>query len=97
MTSVKEDSGQQSCTTKELEKSGEVDNAQRSSSTKELNESGEVDTSQQVLEDEITEKKDDKEDVREKLVRGEVPTEERWLSWWKKQRKRATTLKQMYS
>ena len=74
---------------KELEKSGEVDNAQKSSSTKELNESGEVDTSQQVLKDEFTEKKDDKEDVRKKLVREEVPTEETWLSWWKKQRKRA--------
>ena len=36
-----EDSGQKSCTTKELDKSGEVDIAQKSRSTEELDKLGE--------------------------------------------------------
>ena len=63
MTNVQEDSGQQSCSTKELDKSGEVDIAQKSRSTKEL--------------DELGEGENDK-DERKKLVKEEVPKRETW-------------------
>ena len=73
---MQESGGQQRSSTKELDKSGRVD---------ELNEMNEVDIRQQVKEDEFKEEKDDKDEMRKKMVKEEVPKGETWISWWKMQ------------
>ena len=89
LSSVQEDSGQQSRSKKEMDESGELDTVQKSSSPKELDEMDEVDISQQVKEDELKEEKDVKDEMRKKMVKEEVPKGETWISWWKKQWKGA--------
>ena len=73
-----------------MDESGAVDTAQKSSSTKELKESGEVDISQQVMEVELKEGKDVKQEMRKMLDKEEAPKGKAWKSWWKKQWKRGS-------
>ena len=67
---------QKSSSPKALDETSEVDKFQKSSSSKVLDETSEVDTGQQVMEDELGDKKGKKEEV----VKEEVTTKEKLKS-----------------
>ena len=85
MTGVKEDSGE-SCTTNELDKSGEVYTVHKIRSTKEMDNLGEGD----AIEEALKKKKDDRYEEEKELAYKAVPKRKKWLTWWKKQLKGAS-------